>query len=118
MNSLASLPTERQCHIALLKLLHGSSACPECAGRLLFRRSYARCRVCRIKHSVRATTWFRGSNLSLQKLWLLIWCWQKQKSTGTTKLQVKLSDKIRAITPGQSTVIYDGQYVVGGGIVV
>lgn len=36
----------------------------------------------------------------------------------TTKLQVKLSDKIRAITPGQSTVIYDGQYVVGGGIVV
>ena len=33
-------------------------------------------------------------------------------------LQVALSEKIRAITPGQSTVIYDGERVVGGGIVV
>jgi tRNA-uridine 2-sulfurtransferase len=31
---------------------------------------------------------------------------------------VKLSDKVRAITPGQSAVIYDGDRVVGGGIVV
>ena len=83
MNSLASLPSERQCHIQLFKLVHGSSRCPNCAERLLFRRAYAWCRVCRTKHSVRAITWFRGSNLSLQKLWLLIWCWQRQKSTGT-----------------------------------
>jgi tRNA-specific 2-thiouridylase len=31
---------------------------------------------------------------------------------------VKLKDETRAITPGQSTVIYDGDYVIGGGIVV
>ncbi len=33
-------------------------------------------------------------------------------------LHVALSGKVRAITPGQSTVIYDGERVVGGGIVV
>lgn len=83
MTSLTSLPRERQCHIQLFKLVHGTSRCPACAGPLLFRRSYAWCKACRIKHSVRAATWFRGSNLPLQKLWLLIWCWQKQKSVGT-----------------------------------
>lgn len=33
-------------------------------------------------------------------------------------LKVILTDEIRAITPGQSAVIYDGDRVVGGGIVV
>ncbi len=33
-------------------------------------------------------------------------------------LQVALSEKIRAITPGQSAVIYDGEKVIGGGIVI
>jgi tRNA-specific 2-thiouridylase len=37
---------------------------------------------------------------------------------GKNTLAVALSEKIRAITPGQSTVIYDGDRVVGGGIVI
>lgn len=84
MNSLASLPRERQCHIELFKLVHGSSQCPNCQGQLLFRRAYAWCRQCRKKHSVRAVSWFRGSNLTYRQLWLLIWCWQKQKGVGNT----------------------------------
>jgi tRNA-specific 2-thiouridylase len=35
----------------------------------------------------------------------------------SSTLRVVLSEKVRAITPGQSAVIYDGQRVVGGGIV-
>ena len=31
---------------------------------------------------------------------------------------VALKDPIRAITPGQSTVIYDGDYVLGGGVII
>ena len=32
--------------------------------------------------------------------------------------EVELSEEVRAITPGQSAVIYDGEHVLGGGIVV
>ncbi len=41
----------------------------------------------------------------------------KVKMTPDGTLQVMLDSEIRAITPGQSTVIYDGNKVVGGGIV-
>lgn len=35
-----------------------------------------------------------------------------------TTLQVALSDEVRAITPGQSAVIYDGEQCLGGGIII
>jgi tRNA-specific 2-thiouridylase len=38
--------------------------------------------------------------------------------TGTDTWVVKLAHEVRALTPGQSTVLYDGDRVVGGGIVV
>lgn len=34
------------------------------------------------------------------------------------RLQVKLKDEIRALTPGQSAVLYDNQVCLGGGIIV
>jgi tRNA-specific 2-thiouridylase len=40
------------------------------------------------------------------------------KKDAKNTLTVSLHDEIRAITPGQSTVFYDGSRVVGGGIVV
>jgi len=84
MNSLASLPRERQCHKAVFKLVYGRISCPACTSRLLFHRSYAWCGTCRVKHHVKSATWLRQSNLTFQQLWLLLWCWQHQKSTGTT----------------------------------
>ncbi|MCA9343700.1 MAG: IS1595 family transposase [Candidatus Nomurabacteria bacterium] len=33
---------------------------------------------------MKSVTWLRQSNLPFQSIWLLLWCWQKQKSTGTT----------------------------------
>ena len=38
--------------------------------------------------------------------------------TGSQNITAVLQDEIRAITPGQSAVIYDNERVVGGGIVV
>lgn len=37
--------------------------------------------------------------------------------TGNDTLHVKLSDEIRAATPGQSAVLYDGKQCVGGGVI-
>lgn len=84
MNSLTNLPTERQCHKQVFKAILGTKDCPACAGRLLYRTSYAWCRYCRKKWSAKAVCWLRQSKLTYRNLWLLIWCWQQQKSTGTT----------------------------------
>lgn len=82
MNSLANLPTERQCHKQLFTLTYGSSRCPNCNHRLLFRSSYAWCSKCRVKHSIKAATWLKHCNLPFQKIWLLIWCWQHHETVG------------------------------------
>lgn len=83
MNSLTNLPTERQCHKQIFIAIYGTKDCPACAERLLFRSSYAWCGLCRKKWSAKAVCWLRQSKLSFRGLWLLIWCWQQQKSTGT-----------------------------------
>lgn len=43
------------------------------------------------------------------------WAWAQ--STGEGTLRVVFDEPQRAITPGQSVVLYDGEYVVGGGII-
>ena len=42
----------------------------------------------------------------------------KESKKGPSTLQVALSSEIRALTPGQSAVIYDGDVVLGGGIII
>jgi tRNA-specific 2-thiouridylase len=37
--------------------------------------------------------------------------------TGDGRLRVEFMEKRRAITPGQSVVLYEGEDVVGGGII-
>lgn len=91
MNSLSFLPSERQCHQQLFKLTYGSSSCPVCGHRLLYRSNYAWCRKCRKKHSIKSATWLKHSNLSFQKIWLLVWCWQHQETIGGTCRVVGIS---------------------------
>ena len=37
--------------------------------------------------------------------------------TSETTAHIEFDSPLRAITPGQSVVFYDGDYVVGGGII-
>lgn len=34
------------------------------------------------------------------------------------KIKVTFEDKVRAVTPGQAVVIYDGEYIAGGGVII
>jgi tRNA-specific 2-thiouridylase len=40
------------------------------------------------------------------------------EQTGPDSLHVRFQEPQRAIVPGQSLVLYDGEYVVGGGIIL
>lgn len=44
--------------------------------------------------------------------------WEDRPPKAEKTLQLELGEDIRAITPGQSAVLYDGTRVVGGGIVI
>ena len=37
--------------------------------------------------------------------------------TGEDEARITFDQPQRAITPGQSVVLYDGEYVIGGGII-
>ena len=36
---------------------------------------------------------------------------------GEGRLLVEISEKVRAVTPGQSAVFYDGETLLGGGVI-
>ncbi len=44
--------------------------------------------------------------------------WAKVWQTGENTLHAEFEEPVRAVTAGQSLVLYDGDYVVGGGIIV
>ena len=92
MSSLA-LPSEARCKQTIQKLLTGSACCHVCDSRLQFKRSrdYGWCSRCRIKVRPKAGTWFRGSKLRYQQLFLLLHCWQLRQSPGSARLDTDLS---------------------------
>ncbi len=111
MNSLTSIPSGKQCHRELFKLVWGAYTCPKCGSKLLFRSNYEWCRKCRLKSSVKSETNFKHSNLSYQQIYLIIWCWQQKKSVGTIRDIVGISyptinkwlTKLRGLLPRDQT---------------
>lgn len=51
----------------------------------MLREKYTWCPHCRKKYRVRTETWFKSSKLSFQKIWLIIWCWQRKRGIGATR---------------------------------
>lgn len=93
MTSLAKSPSEAWCKRFVQKQLTGSSGCHRCQGPLLFKRSrdYGWCKACRVKIRPKSFTWFRGSKLSYQQVFLLLHCWQRRQSPGSARLATGLS---------------------------
>lgn len=143
MTSLAKLPGEAWCKRFVYKQLSGSDACRQCQGHLRFKRGrdYGWCSSCRIKVRPKADSWFRGSKLSYQCLFLLLACWQHRQSPGSARLATGLSYttvarwywRFRALVPAddQQSLLsgivevdeawfgkarYGGQTIVMGGI--
>ena len=57
--------------------------CPHCKSKrikMLKREERWRCRGCKLPFSLKSSSWLRGSKLSLETIWLLLWCWQKKFS--------------------------------------
>ncbi len=82
MTSLSNTPQNIWCHKYIYQLTFSSKRCWKCSEQLLFRSSYAWCRVCRQKTSAKAATWLRGAKLSYRHILQLLWCWQARKSPG------------------------------------
>jgi transposase-like protein len=82
MKSLADLPTNKQCHKIVFKMVYGSANCPWCSSKLKFRDRYAWCKVCRFKHRAKSKTFLANSNLSWSQILTLVFCWQKKTPPG------------------------------------
>lgn len=94
MSSLA-LPREARCKQLVYQMLtkQNKQECQTCHGRIAWKRSreYGWCKTCRIKIRPKAHTWFRGSKLTYQQVFLLLHCWQQRQSPGSAKLATGLS---------------------------
>lgn len=55
--------------------------CPRCTSyqiKSLKQEERWRCKRCKHPFSIKSASWLKGSKLSLENIWLLLWCWQKQ----------------------------------------
>lgn len=90
MSSLA-LPSESRCKQLVHQLLANKATCKTCDGKLSWKREYGWCSNCRQKVRPKASTWFRGSKLRYQQVFLLLHCWQSRQSPGSARLATGLS---------------------------
>lgn len=83
-NTLKQIPTKVVIRRTFKKLVFGSHIhCPECKSRSVrFVRSEERwrCKRCEYPFSIKSASWLKGSKLSFENIWLLLWCWQKEFS--------------------------------------
>jgi transposase-like protein len=85
MYQLKQVPSEAQIRKFLRRVLFGKNVyCPTCRSKKIVRyEGRYRCRTCRQKFSLLSHTWLRDCKLSLQKWWMILWCW----TSGTPILQ-------------------------------
>lgn len=93
MYHLNQVPSEAQIRKYLRRILFGKNmVCPVCRSQKVecYEQRY-RCKACRLKFSLTSHTWLKDMKISLQKFWLLLWCW-------ITAVPVKQSMKLTELS--------------------
>lgn len=84
MNIVKQVPTKGTLRREFKEAIFGKRVfCPVCRSRsikMIKREERWRCRDCHLPFSIKSATWLKGSKLSLEIIWLLLWCWQKKFS--------------------------------------
>ena len=82
MKILQQIPTKCTLRRNLKQVIFGNRLhCPHCRCyrvKTLKNEERWRCKKCRKPFSIKSSCWLKGSKLSLETIWLLLWCWQKK----------------------------------------
>jgi transposase-like protein len=80
MYTLNQIPSNAQIQKYLRKILFGKNIfCPVCRSREIQKAGERYwCKRCRRRFSLLSHTWLRGMKLSLEKFWLVLWCWTQK----------------------------------------
>ena len=87
------IPSEAKIQKFIRRILFGKNLfCPDCNSRdvVTYGKRY-RCRSCRGKFSLLSHTWLSNLKISLQELWLVLWCW-------TTQIPVKQAMSVTGLS--------------------
>lgn len=96
MSNLPNIPSNKKCWQYLNIIVFGNTLrCPGCNHGLVekYQRKYLWCRQCRKKYRPTSyrSSWLYGMKITPRQLFLLLWCWQKRKSTEATVLKAEVS---------------------------
>lgn len=135
-NNLKQIPSPKVLERTFKKLIFGSHVhCLNCGSRNIRKiksENRWRCKRCKLPFTVKSSSWLKGSKLSLQTIWLLLWCWQKKFSLQQSMELSELSyptvrlwyETFRDRIPQekqdillQDTVVADEMYVKGDSII-
>jgi len=95
MYTLNQIPSEVQIRKYLRRILFGKNVfCPKCRSRNIFRSENRYfCPRCRTHFSLLSQTWLSGMKISLEKFWLILWCWTTQIPVRQAGTLTKLSEE-------------------------
>lgn len=82
MYTLKQIPSKGKIETVFKRIVFGAHIrCPRCSSRSIRKvhtEARWRCKRCDRPFTIKSASWLRGSKLSLQQIWFLLWCWQKQ----------------------------------------
>ena len=95
MYQLNQIPSQAQSRKLFRRILFGKNVfCPVCNSKKVDKdRERYWCPKCRRRFTLLSHTWLRGTKLSYQKLYLILWCWLSALPVKQAEKLTKLSEE-------------------------